>query len=107
MTEQRLPHRVIHTLMTDPAFSFCLEQCMEEPEFISGFCRVYEVELPRQPRNGLEAMADEATGYRKDTFDKFFTAFIPFVHRAVYLPMVAESEKHSRQQPVKPERGGG
>lgn len=92
MTEQRLPQEVIHNLMTEPAFSICLDRCMEEPEFISNFCRLYEVELPRQPRNGLEAMVDEATGYRKDTFDKFFTAFIPFVHRVVYLPLKSQFE---------------
>lgn len=92
MTEHRLPQEVIHTLMADPAFRFCLNGCMEEPEFISNFCRLYEVDLPRQPRNGLEAMVDEATGYRKDTFDKFFTAFIPFVHRVVYLPLKSQFE---------------
>ncbi len=90
MTEQRIPQEVIHTLITDPAFSFCLDRCLEEQEFISGFCRIFEVDFPRQPRNGLEAMIDEATGYRKDAFDKFFTAFIPFVHRVVYLPLKSQ-----------------
>lgn len=92
MKEQRLPQEVIHTLLTDPAFALCLERCLEEPEFIYGFCRLYEVELPKNPRSALEAMVDEATGYRKDTFDKFFTAFIPFVHRVVYLPMKSQFE---------------
>ncbi|MBN1085602.1 hypothetical protein JNO12_12715 [Erwinia aphidicola] len=92
MTKKRLPQKVIHNLMTDPAFRICLDRCMEESEFISNFCRLYEVELPRQPRNGLDAMVDEATGYRKDTFDKFFTAFIPFVHRVVYLQLKLQFE---------------
>lgn len=92
MTDTKLPHEVIRTLVSDPAFSLCLDRCLEEPELISNFCRLYEVELPRPPRNGLDVLVDEATGYRKDTFDKFFTAFIPFVHRVVYLPLKSQFE---------------
>lgn len=87
----RLPDPVMLTLLTDPAFSHCLDQCLEEPEMITNFCRLYEVELPLNPRNPAEAMVDAATGYRKDCFDKFFTAFIPFVYRVVYLPLKSQS----------------
>ncbi|MES4614211.1 hypothetical protein V2154_16715 [Ewingella sp. CoE-038-23] len=87
----RLPESVILTLLTDPSFSVCLERCMEEDELITNFCRIYEVELPKAPRHGIEAMIDEATGYRKDCFDKFLTAFIPFVYRVVYLPLKSQS----------------
>lgn len=96
----RLPEAVALTLLTDPAFKICLERSLEEPELIAQFSRLYGVELPRQPRNALDLMVDEATGYRKDCFDKFFTAFIPFVHRAVYLPLLS---KFSAEQPVKGE----
>lgn len=96
----RLPEEVARTLMSDPAFTTCLQSSLEEPELIAQFSRLYGVELPRNPRNGLEMMVDEATGYRKETFDKFFTAFIPFVHRAVYLPLLS---KFSAEQPVKGE----
>ncbi|WP_208952134.1 hypothetical protein [Rahnella sp. ChDrAdgB13] len=96
----RLPEEIARTLMSDPAFSICLDRSLEEPELIAQFIRIYGVELPRQPRNALDMMVDEATGYRKDTFDKFFTAFIPFVHRAVYLPLLS---KFSAEQPVKGE----
>lgn len=92
MTDTRLPQEVIHDLLTDPAFCLCLEHCLQEPELVSNFCRLYEVDLPRQPRNGLEAIVDEVTGYRKDTYDKFFTAFIPFLHRAVYQPLKSQFE---------------
>lgn len=88
----RLPEAVALTLLTDPAFKICLEQSLDETEFVSGFCRIYEVDLPRQPRNALDMMVDEATGYRKDCFDKFFTAFIPFVYRVVYLPLKSQFE---------------
>lgn len=90
MTDKNLPEEVIHTLLSDPAFKTCLDGCFEEPEFISNFCRLYEIDLPRQPKSPVEWMVDEATGYRKDTFDKFFTAFIPFVHRVVYLPLKSQ-----------------
>jgi len=92
MTEQRLPRDVIQSLLQDPAFSFCLEQCMDEPDLISNFCRLYDVSLPRPPRNGLDSIVDEVTGYRQDTYNNFFTEFIPFVHRWVYLPMKAHFE---------------
>lgn len=101
MTDTKLPHEVILTLLSDPAFSLCLDSCLEEPELISNFCRLYEVELPRQPKSPVEWMVDEATGYRKDTFDKFFTAFIPFVHRVVYLPL---KSKYPAGQPAR--KGG-
>lgn len=92
MEEQLLPEEVRTCILTDPAFIFMLEKCLEEPEFISGFSRLYGVELTRNPRNALEAMVDQATNYRKDSFDKFFTAFIPFVHRVVYLPLKSQFE---------------
>lgn len=92
MEEQLLPEEVRTCILTDAVFIFMLENCLEEPEFISGFSRLYGVELPRNPRNALEAMVDQATNYRKDSFDKFFTAFIPFVHRVVYLPLKSQFE---------------
>lgn len=95
--ETRLPEEVMLSLISDPAFSHCLERCLEEPEFISGFCRLFEVELPLAPRNGIEDLVDKATGYRKETFDKFFTAFIPFVHRAVYLPLKHQFNQQEQQ----------
>ncbi|HDY4931561.1 TPA: hypothetical protein RPG34_003393 [Yersinia enterocolitica] len=89
-TTQQLPEEVLITLLFDSAFNACLECCLDEPEFITNFCRLYEVELPIQPRSGLEMLVDEATGYRECAFDKFFTAFIPFVHRVVYLPLKSQ-----------------
>lgn len=83
-------------LHTNEAFTHVLERCLEEPEFISNFCRIYEVELPRQPRNGFEAMIDEATGYRNETYAKFFSSFIPFVHRVVYQPLLNKFEQQDR-----------
>ena len=88
----RLPEEVARTLMSDPAFNTCLQRSLEEPELIAQFSRLCGVELPRNPRNGLEMMIDEATGYRKETFDKFFLAFIPFVYRVVYLPLKSQFE---------------
>lgn len=102
-----LPTNVMITLATDPAFEFMINECLEADDFIDQFCRIFETPLPRPPRSGIEAMVDEATGYRDSQYKAFFEAFIPFVHRAVYLPMASEFEKHSRQQPAKPKRGGG
>lgn len=102
-----LPSKVMITLTTDPAFMLIVEKCLEEKELVDNFTRLFGVGLPRMSRSPIEHMIDEATGWRSDQYREFFSAFIPFVHRAVYLPMVAEFEKHSRQQPVKPKRGGG
>lgn len=98
-----LPNKIMVTLTTDPALMHIVERCLEEKEFVEQFIRLYGVGLPRPPRNGLDAMVDEATGYRKDTYEKFFNAFIPFVHRAVYLPLKAQLE----QQPAKGQERGG
>lgn len=91
--QQRLPYPVIHTLLTDPAFAEIVSRCLEEEELIAGFCRIYEVELPRPAKNGLEAMIDKVTGYQDESYREFFTAFIPFVHCVVYLPMKAQFER--------------
>jgi len=91
-----LTYEIRAELHLNEAFKHVLERCLEEPEFISGFCRIYEVELPRQPRNGLEAMIDEATGYRNDTYAKFFSVFIPFVYRVVYQPLLYKFEQQDR-----------
>lgn len=88
----RLPYPVIHTLLTDPAFAEIVSRCLEEEELIAGFCRIYEVELPRPPMNGVEAMIDKVTGYQEDSYREFFAAFIPFVHRVVYMPLKAQFE---------------
>ena len=92
MTDKRLPRDVIQSLLMDPAFSLCLDECLGEPDLISNFCRLYDVSLPRQPRNGLEAMIDKVTGYRQATDNNFFAEFIPFVHRCVYLPLKSHFE---------------
>ncbi|MDI9768202.1 hypothetical protein QM327_16745 [Pantoea dispersa] len=94
-------------LHTNEAFRHVIERCLDEQELITGFCRIYEVELPRQPRYGLEAMIDEATGYRQDTYFKFFAAFIPFVYRAIYLPLKAEFERDSRSEKGGKNKKGG
>lgn len=89
---RHLPCPVIHTLLTDPAFAEIVSRCLEEEELIAGFSRIYEVELPRPARNGLEALIDKVTGYQDDSYREFFTAFIPFVYRVVYLPLKAQFE---------------
>ena len=91
-----LPSNIMVTLATDPALMHVVERCLDEEEFVNQFIRLYGVGLPRPPRNALDAMVDNATGYRSDQYRKFFSAFIPFVHRAVYLPMKAQFERDSR-----------
>ncbi|RRW77644.1 hypothetical protein EGJ48_03605 [Pantoea dispersa] len=91
-----LPSNIMVTLATDPALMHMVERCLEEQEFVDQFIRLSGVGLPRPPRNALDAMVDNATGYRPDQYRKFFSEFIPFVHRAVYLPMKAQFERDSR-----------
>lgn len=83
------------------AFLHVIHRCIDEEEFIEQFCRLYEIAMPRPPQNAIEAMVDEATGYRDAQYKTFFEAFIPFVHRTVYKPMVTEFEQQG-----KPKKGG-
>ncbi|WP_313684172.1 hypothetical protein [Pantoea sp.] len=92
-----LPCDILATLTADPALMHIVHQCIDEPEFIENFSRLYGVSIPRPPKNTLEAMVDEATGWRDDQYRKFFNAFIPFVHRSVYLPLKADFEKMERK----------
>lgn len=87
---QGLPRSIMMDLVADPAFYHVLELCLEEDELVSQFCRLYVVSPSRQPRNGLEAMVDQVTGYRQATDNNFFAEFIPFVHRCIYLPLKSQ-----------------
>ncbi len=82
--QSNLPKHIAFALLTDLRFSECLEESFSTDELVSNFCRLYKVELPRTPSNGLEAMVDKATGYADDCWGKFFDAFIPFVYDCVY-----------------------
>ncbi|MED5672875.1 hypothetical protein VZ209_22595, partial [Enterobacter hormaechei] len=61
-------------------------------ELVSNFSRIYGVDLPRKPTSPLIAMVDEATGFREHQFNEFFTAFIPFVYRCVWLPLYSKGK---------------
>lgn len=101
-----LPSNVMLTLATDPALMHLVERCLEEKELVEQFTRLFGVGLPRNPKNALEAMVDNATGYRSDQYRQFFNAFIPFVHRSVYLPMKAQFERDSRSEKGGKRKGG-
>lgn len=79
-----LPDEVKVTLLTEPLFTVVLEKCLEE-EFVTNFERLFGVSRPRVPRSGIEAMVDEATGFKDDQWAKFFSEFIPVVYRCVWL----------------------
>lgn len=85
-----LPFPVIRTLLCDPLFSEVLERCFEEEELVEQFTRIYGVGLPRQPTIPIAALVDEATGFRDDQYRQFFSEFIPFVYRSVYLPLYGD-----------------
>lgn len=97
-----LPGNIMMDMVTDPALMYMVERCLEEKEFVDQFIRLSGVGLPRPPRHALDAMVDNATGYQSDQNRKFFSEFIPFVHRSVYLPLKAQFERDSNQK----QRGG-
>ncbi|MEI7341239.1 hypothetical protein WCT87_07100 [Pectobacterium brasiliense] len=86
----KLPENVARTLISDPAFALILERCLEEEEFIEQFERLSGVTRPRTPSDPLIAMVDKVTGYADDQWRNFFSEFIPFVHRCVYEPLLAQ-----------------
>ncbi len=91
-----LPSKVMVTLLIDPALMHMVERCLDEKELVEQFARLYGIGLPQIAKSPIEYMVDEATGWRSDQYREFFNAFIPFVHRAVYLPLKAEFELASR-----------
>ena len=95
-----LPSNVMLTLATDPALMHLVERCLEQ------FTRLFGVGLPRMAKSPAEHMVDEATGWRSDQYRQFFNAFIPFVHRSVYLPMKAQFERDSRSDKGGKKKGG-
>nr|DAE54953.1 MAG TPA: hypothetical protein [Caudoviricetes sp.] len=81
----KLPADVLHTMATEPLFSMVLEKCLEEEEMVSNFERLFEVQRPPKRLSPVELMVDQATGFLDDQWSEFFSAFIPFVHRCVWL----------------------
>lgn len=102
-----LPSNVMLTLATDPALMHLVDRCLEEKELVEQFTRLFGVGLPRMAKSPAEHMVDEATGWRADQYRQFFNAFIPFVHRSVYLPMKSQFERDSRSDKGGKKRGGG
>lgn len=93
-----LPWPVIHSLITAPAFSLILDRCLDEPKLIENFTRLYGVGLPRKPESPIAAMVDEVTGFRDEQYREFFSEFIPFVHRCVYLPLQGQIEVQEKTE---------
>ncbi|HHI2541646.1 TPA: hypothetical protein ACP41P_001567 [Klebsiella quasipneumoniae] len=81
----KLPEVVLHTIATQPLFLEVLDKCLHEEEFLSNFERLTGVKRPPQRLDPVEMMVDKVTGFRDDQWAEFFTAFIPFVHRCVWL----------------------
>lgn len=104
---QEMPRTIMVTLATDPALMHLVERCLEEKELVEQFTRLFGIGLPRMSKTPIEYMVDEATGWRSDQYRQFFNAFIPFVHRSVYLPMKAQFERDSRSDKGGKKKGGG
>lgn len=64
----------------DPAFHRCLNECIETPELVENFDRLYGATLAAR-KSPIETMVDVATGKREDDM----RAFTAFVHDSVYL----------------------
>ncbi|HAT2607100.1 TPA: hypothetical protein I8235_000009 [Kluyvera intermedia] len=75
----------VAVLLTNPRFTAVLDVCLEEQELIENFERIYGVTRPPVRRTPIEAMVDEATGFRKSQWEEFFNAFIPFVYDCIWL----------------------
>ncbi|MEY0017601.1 hypothetical protein AB7W40_22675 [Providencia rettgeri] len=88
----KLPDEILKTLATEPIFIEVVERCLDESELVSNFSRIYGVDLPRKPTSPLIEMVDQATGFREYQFNEFFTAFIPFVYRCVWLPLYSKGK---------------
>lgn len=95
--KNKLPDEILKTLATEPMFIEVVERCLDEGELVSNFSRIYGVDLPRKSTSPLIAMVDEATGFRGYRFNEFFTAFIPFVYRCVWLPLFSKNMERNSE----------
>lgn len=81
----KLPEVVLHTIATQPLFLEVLDKCLHEEELLSNFERIFGINRPPEHLTPIEMMIDKVTGIRDEQWSEFFTAFIPFVHRCVWL----------------------
>jgi len=75
----------IVALITNQRFAAVLDKCLEEDELVAQFERLYGISRPPVRRTSIESMVDEATGFRQAEWEKFFSAFIPFVYEFIWL----------------------
>lgn len=71
-------------------FAECVLECFDTPVLVAEFNRLSGYSLGIDYRSNLERAIDEAAGYEPQ--EEGLRAFIAFVYRVVWLPMVAESE---------------
>ena len=74
---------------TDPlTFADCLAVCINTPDLVSEFNRLSGAKLgQREPRNGIEAAIDDATGYaaERDALNQAdMHTFAAFVYEAIW-----------------------
>ncbi|MEL4016978.1 hypothetical protein [Dryocola clanedunensis] len=78
-------NEAMQELLTNPRFAAVLDKCLEEEELITQFERLTGITRPPARRSPIEVMVDKATGFAQDQWEAFFTEFIPFVYRYIWL----------------------
>jgi len=85
-------------------FKKCVEDCLATPDFVQEFDRLGGCHLmTKKPRNAIEAMVDEATGFGDQQLDLDMHKFIAFVYETVWLRLPAGAKDPT--QKVSPPAG--
>lgn len=83
-------------------FQQCVEECLENDQFVQEFDRLAGCHLSAPPkRTPIEMMVDEATGYDDASHKLELRKFVAFVYEVVWLRLSARV----RDEIVRPPEG--
>ena len=97
-----IPLHILNEIQDNPAFEFIFKFCVDSAGFVETFNRMFNASINFnivEPKNGLEAMIDQATGFNGFAISESDLAkFIIFVYEAVYLVSQDQFQRYEQQK---------
>ncbi|WP_243211111.1 hypothetical protein JQ760_028265 (plasmid) [Klebsiella pneumoniae] len=76
-------------MMRNSGFRKVVSESISTEGFLEGYNRLYNITL-NLPKNGLDILIDQATGAGDRRTREYLNGLLPFIYRAVYLPLYSK-----------------